>query len=310
MTSWRSVWVAFLAAGLLATGLADGFRERALALYQAGKKAEAERVLREWEARQPRDPELYNTRFTLWINEADLDRQTVLGGMHFAVEKDAVVLGESGPYGPSREDRVTVRQADSLFHLATAKLRAGIALFPERLDMRFELVKAYQSWYAPSAQVRVLREALAWRQSVASQPWTWREGSVLPQPENQFLPRALEEYATFYLFDTVRSDGRRTLEHSRQLAGLLIAYYPASSRGPFSLGLYYMQAQQWPQALEQLKKADALQPAEDYLLRSLIETALKLKLKLETADYITHLRQLPGTEKQVAEYEKTLKKLR
>ena len=311
--------VALLLAGcLVGFAPADGFKERFITLYKAGKKAEAEQVLREWEQQQPKDPEAYIIRFNLLEQQAAEAKKHAGGGMHVLYEKDFAKAIESGQLAKQQQaEKASQQQADSLLLQATTVLRKGIAIAPERLDMRFGLAKTYEEWNQPAAQVQVLREALA-DHAKRQQPWRWREGAALPEPESKMLPQSLEGYANHYWQpkemtfpqDMQVRDEAQAKEYGKQLAELIVAYYPTSSLGPFNLGVYHLLKEQWAAAESELKKADALQPNDSFTVYNLTRTAVQQKHKQAATAYLARLRQLPGTAEQVAECEQDIKKLR
>ncbi|RZK16177.1 MAG: hypothetical protein EOO56_20520, partial [Hymenobacter sp.] len=194
----RRIAALLLAGCLVGFAPADGFRERFIALYKAGKKAEAEKVLREWEQQQPSDPEAYIIRFNLLEQQAAEARKHAGGGMQVMYEKDFAKAIESGQLAAQQKNqKASQQQAEALLLQATTVLRKGIAIAPDRLDMRFGLAKTYEEWGQPAAEVQVLREALA-DHAKRQQPWRWREGAALPEPENKMLPQSLEGYANHY----------------------------------------------------------------------------------------------------------------
>jgi Tfp pilus assembly protein PilF len=306
-----------LAGCLVAFAPADGFKERFIALYKAGKKAEAEQVLREWEQQQPNDPELYIIRFNLLEQQAAEAKKRAGSGLRVMYEKDFAKAIQSGQLAKQQKaEKTSQQQAEALLLQATATLRKGIALAPDRLDMRFGLAKTYEEWNQPAAEVQVLREALA-DHAQRQQPWRWREGAPLPQPESEMLPHSLEGYANHYwqpqeaVFPQQMQgrDEDQAKEYGKQLAELLITHYPASSLGPFNLGVYHLLKEQWAAAEIELKKADVLQPNDSFTVYNLTRAAVQQKHKQDATAYLARLRQLPGTEEQVTECEQDIKKL-
>lgn len=313
----RRIVTLLLAGCLVGFAPADGFKERFIALYKAGKKAEAEQVLREWEQQQPNDPEAYIIRFNLLEQQAAEARKHAGGGMRVMYEKDLAKAIKSGQLAKQQQaEKASQQQAAALLLQATTVLRKGIAIAPDRLDMRFGLAKTYEEWDQPAAQVQVLREALA-DHAKRQQPWRWREGAALPEPENEMLPHSLEGYANHYwqpkemIFpqDMQVRDEDQAKEYGKQLAELIVTYYPNSSLGPFNLGVYHLLKEQWAAAESELKKADTLQPNDSFTIYNLTRAALKQKRKQAATAYLDRLRQLPDTAEQVAECEQDIKKL-
>ena len=304
----------FLLVTLTSFTLGDGFKDRFIALYRAGKTAEAEQVLKEWEKVQPNDPELYIIRFNLLLSEAEkLRKSSGADGLHVGYEQELSIEKMKEELKRSEAQKAS---AIALMQQATEVLRKGIAIAPDRLDMRFGLAKTYEEWDKPVAQVQVLREALS-DHAKTERLWLWRDGQPLPKPENQFIPHTLEGYANYYWatkekvfpYDMRERDEATAKEYGRQLAELIRAYYPESSLGPFNLSIYYIIKERWAEAAQQLKKADALQPDDPITVLHLTNIAIKRKQKAEAATYLARLQKMPDMKKQAAECEAELSQL-
>ncbi|GAA4353900.1 hypothetical protein GCM10023185_14950 [Hymenobacter saemangeumensis] len=297
----------------------DGFKERFIALYKAGKKAEAEQVLKEWEQQQPNDPEAYIMRFNLLVMEADyLKENSGDGAVTILTEQEAEKALKKGEIQRQADStKAQMQRAYRLMRLGSARLREGIRLAPDRLDMRFGLAMTYQNWDEPTAQVQVLKEALADR-AQSGKPWLWRDGLPLPEPEAKFLPKALEGYANHYWVekplvlpqDMRPRDEKKAKEYGRQLAELIKTHYPQSSLGPFNLGVYYQLNEKWAPAAAQMKQADALEPNDPYTVLALTRIAVELKQKKEAMTYLARLKAMPDMEKEVANYTQKIQALR
>lgn len=293
------------------------YKTRFVASYRAGNKAEAEQTLRDWEKQQPNDPEYYIVRFNLLEQEAEALKPKS-GGMHVVYQEDLEKAMKNGELDKTMsEEKANQKQMLALLQQATDVLRKGIALAPDRLDMRFGLAKTYEAWEEPALQVQVLRDALA-DHAKTTIPWRWRDGAPLPQPEAEFWPHALEGYANYYWQekqlvlpqDMHPRDEDQAKEYGRQLAELSIQYYPHSSLGYFNLGIYYSLKEQWANAATQLQKADALQPNDPYTALNLARTALKQKQKAEAQRYLQRIQKVAELREEVDALTADIKKLR
>ena len=287
----RILWVMILWVGLSSWVLADGFREQFRAAFKAGDLPAAEKVLTDWEKANPKDPDLYVARFNFLLNKATRRTAGVAG----------VPATATTPAQRPQPPRVSYDPA--IMTQATAALQQGIALAPERLDMRLGLAKGYELMGQPEPLLRTLRETLDARK--AGKPWTWRDGEALPAPEEAFVPAAIEPFASAYW----KQPGDRGLEHGRPIAELMQKYFPQNSLGYFNLGVYYAHLNKMPEAYEKMQQADALQPNDMSTLMNLTDLAIKLKLKDEASKYLERVRKMPNGAAAADSFASAMQKL-
>ena len=172
---------------------------------------------------------------------------------------------------------------------AAAVLKQGIALAPERLDMRMGLAKSYELAGQPGPLLQTIRETLEARKN-GGKPWLWRDGGALPGPENAFVPAAIEPFASNYW----KQPGDKGLENGRPIAELLEEYFPQSSLGYFNMGVYYGHLHKTLESYEKMQQADALEPNDISTLMNLTRMAIELKQKDKAQAYQERLRKLPN----------------
>ena len=264
--------------GLSSWVLADGFREQFRAAFKAGDLAGAEKVLTAWEKATPKDPDLYVARFNFLLNKATrrtlMPAQPAAAGVPAMAARPAVVLLSYDP--------ATMAQA-------AAVLKQGIALAPERLDMRMGLAKSYEMAGQPAPLLQTIREALEARKN-GGKPWLWRDGVPLPAPENAFVPAAIEPFASNYW----KQPGDKGLENGRPIAELLEEYFPQNSLGYFNMGVYYAHLHKTQESYEKMQQAEALDPNDISTLLNLTRMAIELKQKDKALAYQERLRKLPN----------------
>ena len=276
----RVLWVIMLWVGLSSWMLADGFREQFRAAFKAGNVAAAEKVLADWEKATPKDPDLYVARFNFLLNKAT--KRTPIAA--------APVAAAAGAPAPApRPPAVLVSYDPATMAQAAAVLKQGIALAPERLDMRMGLAKSYELAGQPTPLLQTIREALEARKN-GGKPWLWRDGVPLPGPENAFVPAAIEPFASNYW----KQPGDKGLENGRPIAELLEQYFPQNSLGYFNMGVYYAHLHKTQESYEKMQQADALDPNDISTLMNLTRMAIELKEKEKALAYRERLRKLPN----------------
>ena len=290
----RVLFLVALWMGLSSLVLADGFREQFRAAFKAGDLTGAEKVLTDWEKTTPKDPDLYVARFNFLLNKAT-KRTTV----------PAPAPAAGAPAGaPAPRPRTVVSYDPAVVTQATAVLQQGIALAPERLDMRLGLAKGYELMGQPEPVLRTLRETLEARQN-GGKPWLWRDGAPLPAPEATFVPAAIEPFASAFW----KIPGDRGLEFGRPIAELLEKYFPKNSLGYFNMGVYYAHLKKTPESFEKMQLADSFEPNDISTLMNLTRMAIELKLKDKALAYQERLRKLPNGGPAAESFASAMQKL-
>ncbi len=185
--------------------LADGFREQFRAALKAADVAAAEKVLTDWERATPKDPDLYVARFNFLLHKAT--KRTPM---------PAPAAPAGTPAVAARLPAMLVSYDPATMAQASAVLKQGIALAPERLNMRLGLAKSYEMGGQPAPLLQMIRETLEVRKN-GGKPWLWRDGVPLPGPENDFVAAAIEPFASNYW----KQPGDKGLENGRPIAELM-----------------------------------------------------------------------------------------
>lgn len=287
---WVALW-----AGLSSLTWADGFREQFRAAFKAGDLAGAEKVLTDWEKAAPKDPDLYVARFNFLLNKAT--KRT-------PVPSAPVAAAAGAPTPAPRPAAVLVSYDPATMAQAAAVLKQGIALAPERLDMRMGLAKSYEMAGQPGPLLQAIRETLEARKN-GGKPWLWRDGVPLPGPENAFVPAAIEPFASNYW----KQPGDKGLENGRPIAELMEQYFPQNSLGYFNMGVYYAHLHKTQESYEKMQQADALDPNDISTLMNLTRMAIELKEKDKALAYQERLRKLPNGGPAADSFASALQKL-
>ena len=275
----RFLWLLALWMGLSSLIPADGFREQFRAAFKSGDVAAADKVLTEWEKATPKDPDLYVARFNFLLNKAT--KRTPV--------PSAPVAPAAGTAAPAqRPAAIMVSYDPATMAQAAAVLKQGIALAPERLDMRMGLAKSYEMAGQSAPLLQTIREALEAREN-GGKPWLWRDGAPLPAPENAFVPAAIEPFASNYW----KQPGDKGLENGRSIAELMEKYFPQNSLGYFNMGVYYAHLHKTQESYEKMQQADALDPNNISTLMNLTRMAIELKEKDKALACQERLRKLP-----------------
>jgi len=283
----KQYWLLALWLVLNSFVLAEGFREQFRAAFRAGDLAAADKVLTAWEKAIPNDPDFYVAKFNMLLKQAE----------RVEVRPAAAGNPPSKPTKVLRYDLATMAQA-------AATLQKGIALAPDRLDMRFGLAKSYEMAGQPGPLLQTLRETLEAREK-GGKPWRWRDGEALPAPEPVFVPAAMEPFASAFW----KQPGNSGLENGRPVAELMEKYFPQNSLGYFNMGVYYGHLNKSQEAYDKMQQADALQPNDFSTLMNLSKYAIELKHKDAAKQYLDRLRKMPNGAAAADSFTASLQKL-
>lgn len=153
----------------------------------AGRLERADSVLRQWEASDPADAELYPARFNLLLNRArcsvvELSDDTLPDGAAFILTDSA---GNKVGSMAEREMR-----DDSIYHLAIAEIGRGIDAWPDRLDFRLAKAGAasfFDRWDTVAATVGAVLDR-------GDEHWRWTGGALLGDSAKNIISNAVFDY--------------------------------------------------------------------------------------------------------------------
>ena len=263
---------------------------------QTRDTAKIRSVLTAWRQKNPQDPNWYAAKFDYLLNRS----YRVVVSTAPPTNRGMAIQGKNNQAVGSLNESYDA----ALLEAARATLRAGIQLAPDRLDMRFGLAKTYEMTGAAPEEIKVLQTALADRKA-SGRPWRWQNGGALPEPEATFLPTTLEEYMLPYW-----QQGGASAETARQLAELVVQYFPESAVGPFNMGLYYAAREQWPEAAAQYEQANTRKPNDWQTLANLTRVAVLRGHKAEAQQYVASLRKLPAGRPAAAALSKEIREMK
>ena len=292
----RFLFILVLGLGATLTASAQTFPIDYRRAMQARDTAKVRRVLVAWQQKEPQNPDWYVAKFNYQLRQA-----------YRVIVNSAPATGRGVEFEQQGKSAGSLNEGyePRLLEVARATLREGIRLAPDRLDMRFGLAKTYEMTHEPKPEVAVLTAALTDRKT-SGKPWRWQEGKPLPEPEAVFLPENLEGYMLPYW----QADTPEDAEVARQLAELVNEYYPASSLGPFNLGMYYTMTGQEEKGYSFFQQANTRRPNDWQTLANLTRLAVKLDRKTEAQQYLAALQKLPAGRPAAADLGKDVRKMK
>jgi tetratricopeptide (TPR) repeat protein len=245
---------------------AQKFQERLKDLYAANDTAAQSALLREWELKDPRDPELYVTYFNHYLRksrEAQMVRETMPQDKNAAQPADS--SGDIAAYMNSM-----AQLNDVYLEKAFEYIEKGIVAFPARLDMRMgKIYMLGQKERYDEFTYDIIQ--MVEQSNTNKNVWTGTDHQ--PQKDaKKLMLSAVQEYVV-QLYNT---NDFTLLEDMRQISQTVLKYYPNHIESLSNLSIVYLLKKQYDKALEPLLKAEKLSP-KDVIVLSNIAKAYKLK---------------------------------
>ena len=157
-----------------------------------------------------------------------------------------------------------------LVRLAVEALRDGVERFPDRLDIRFGLAHLHHELGEADLQYATLAAA-AERAAAHPADQRWRDGGELPAPAERFVPETLQACAhAWFELETPAGD-----ERFLAIAELAIARFPKHPYAYNSVAAYWYAKKDPAKALQFLRTAHELDPADQLIVLNLGSLALE-----------------------------------
>jgi tetratricopeptide (TPR) repeat protein len=219
-------------------------------------------TLANWEAKFPEDAELFTGYFNYYFRLA---------------KKEIVVLSTNQPKGESIVIKDSTNKTagfmgseiyyDSvLVRKGFEKIDQGIALYPNRLDMRFGKIYVLgllEDWNTFTDEIK---KTVAYS-ITNNNEWTWTNNEKKENAEEFFLA-SLQDYQT-QLYNTGDDE---LLYNMREIAEEVLKYYPNHIESLTNIGLTYLIFEDYTKGLEMMLKAEKVDP-KDYIVLSNIAYA-------------------------------------
>ncbi|PLW92592.1 MAG: hypothetical protein C0592_09970 [Marinilabiliales bacterium] len=228
--------ILFFASGLHAQDYPVRFGE----LMADGDTVAQRELLNEWWQHDSTDAEYYVACFNFYIQKS----------MH-----DIAYISES----ELRDFNYSKRYTDSAFMI----VRKGLALHPDRLDMRFGEIYMYGETVNFEMYTKRLLETVAY--SVENNNnWLWTNGEVLENPRELFLKSIQDYQMTIF-----NSDNDSLRDYALQIADGVLKYYPDHVPSLSNAAVVHIYRKEYDKALEYLLKANALSPEDHVIIMNL-----------------------------------------
>lgn len=226
-------------------------------------------LLEKWEKVDSNDPEMYVAYFN-----------------YFAMKsmKEIITLGQN-PKGDgvleirdkdnSNKEPVAYMYGDTYYDQDIVKkgfdyIDKGLEKYPNRLDMRFGKIYMLGQIESYENFTKEIIETIGYS-AVNKNKWTWTDSKPLDDPKN-FMLSSIQSYQ-LQLYNTGNDD---LLDNMKRIAEEVLKFYPDHIESLSNLAIVFILRKQYDKALEQLLKAEKLNP-KDYIVLNNIAEAFKSK---------------------------------
>lgn len=291
------LFLSFTLANLLAG--AQEYKKQFSALLQKGDTTEQLKLLQTWEKQEPKSPELFTSYFNYYVSKA---KKSMLEIQSYPTQEDAVVIEDSTGKAVGFIGDGTWYHPDTL-QLGLDKINEGIALYPDRLDMRLGKVymfKETKNWKALTDEIIKTVE----RSAQNNNNWTWTFNEKKEDGEAFFLG-TIQHYQ-LALYNTQNDS---LLLNMRRIATKVIEHYPSHVESLTNLSLSYIILGNYKPGLEPLLKAEKINPDDAIVLLN-IARCYRLMEDFENAIKYYEKAALKGDPQMKAYAEQQVKELK
>lgn len=246
--------------------IAQNFQDDFKKYFDAKDTINQLKTLKKWEKAEPKNPELFTSYFNFYALSAKKEILSITKNqpkgeslvLKDSTDKEAGYIGSQTYYDVNFVDK------------AIAKISQGIALHPNRLDMRFGKIYFWgllENWDGFTKEII----ATIKHSATNSNNWTWtnnksREGG------KEFFLSTIQGYQT-QLYNT---ENDALLVNMRNIANEVLKHYPDHIESLSNLSITYLLTKEYDKGLEFLLKAEKINPKDTIVLAN-IAHSYKLK---------------------------------
>ncbi len=255
-------------------------------------------LLNEWASVKPKDPEL----FIAWFNYyARKSRKELI-----ALEKDnknqeSFILTDSAGKTAGFLNS-TVMYDPANLQKGFDYIDKGIALYPERLDMRFGKVYMYGESEDFRSFTAEIVKTIEYAQTI-NYKWLWKEGKPLEDAKEFFLSSLQNYIGTLY-----NTEDDNLLPMMREIAETVLKYHPDHVESLANTALTYLIIGDYDKALPFLVKAEKINPKDIIVLNNIAEIYKRKGDKANRKIYLEKI-ILHGNEEEAEDARQQLKNL-
>jgi tetratricopeptide (TPR) repeat protein len=278
---------------------AQSFEDRFLELYEKNDTMGQEKLLRQWETAEPRNPEMFICYFNFYVNKSTVE---VLSIDAKKKVNDALILTDTGTGKPAGFLNVNPAYLSAPLKKGFEYIDKGISFHPNRLDMRFGKIfmlgKTGNFREFTSEIIKTIE-----RNNQIKQAWLWKKGVPLEDAKNFFLGNLQGYIGTLY-----NEEDDDLLPYMRQISEKVLSYYPDHIESLSNVALTWLIVGDYDKALTQLLKAEVLDSNDIIVLNNIAEAYKRKGEKNKARSYYEKIIKY-GTKEDIQYAKDKLKEL-
>jgi tetratricopeptide (TPR) repeat protein len=248
----------FYASAVFGQSIEQQFKE-ASSQNNASRQA---KILSEWEAINTKEPAFYIAAFNYYVQQSRretvfLDRTRKGNG--------SFVVSDTGTGNPVAHLNASVNYKSDVLQKGFDYITQGIALYPNRLDMRFGKIYMLGEAENFEAFTQEIIAAIAYGYKVGH-AWLWKDGKPLDDARPFFLG-SLQDYITT-LYNT---EDNKLLPLMRTVSEAVVRYEPTHVESLSNIALTYLLTGDLDKAIPYLLKAEGAAPKDVVVLNNIAE---------------------------------------
>ncbi|MEO8146949.1 MAG: tetratricopeptide repeat protein [Bacteroidia bacterium] len=294
----QTIIFTILLAGLFQSAAGQDFKQQFDDLCKKKDTAGEEKLLAQWQDKKPNDPELYVAYYNFYVQKS---MKEMIGLEQQQKGENSLELKDSaGKVAGYMNDMVVYD--DKYLRKGFEYIDKGIAMFPNRLDMRFGKIYILGKNENYKDFTDEIIKTIEYSNKNKN-AWLWTDNKPQDEPK-QFMLSAIQDYI-LQLYDT----GDDTLlDNMKGISEAVLKYYPDHVESLSDLSIVYMLNKEYDKALEQLLKAEKIAPTDCIVLNNIAEA---YKRKGDNANAITYYEKIlkHGDKEAKAAAQKQIDKL-
>jgi len=238
---------------------AQDFSRQFNELYQKKDSIAEIKLLREWRAAAPQDPEIYVAWFNYYVQLSRKDIVTITSEQSYrntyiikdSTGKDKAFINEEVVYNRTLLNRAI----DSIDH--------GIIVYPSRLDMRFAKINMLNKTYRYDEFAREIIKAVNYGATINNN-WLWTNNEARADAKEFFLGTIQGYVEKLY-----KSEDDKQLGKIQQIAETILKYYPDNVEAISDIAVTHIFKNEYEEALALLHKAESISPHNNIVLNNM-----------------------------------------
>lgn len=225
-------------------------------------KVGMEKLLGKWEQEAANDPELFVAYFNYFVRISK-DETLALGSNPKG--KNALQINNQDS---SIKEPVGYFYSDTYYNPELLSqgfdwITKGIEKFPNRLDMRFGKIYMFGEIEDYENFTQEIIKTVEYS-AINNNKWTWASNKLVDDPK-EFMLSSVQTYQ-LQLYNTENDD---LLEYMKKIAEAVLAIYPNHIESLSNLSIVYTLQKEFDKGLQQLLKAEKLDPTDDIVLSNI-----------------------------------------